>query len=132
MHVFVVAFSSSVESVCPGEVVSLTCNTNGTLLEWRIVLPDRSDAEMRLFGSLGSANHQTPLIVNHTEFRFTRSSIIPLISTMTIENVITGLNGTIIECSYHGIVSTTLLYVIKIGIRFLRQVVLGCQLLFLL
>ena len=103
-------------SVCSGDQLTLTCHTmpNVTLLRWTLTIPDRPAPDIR-FLSVGSTASMMPLIVRQTVFQFLRTSVSPLISTMVINNVSTSLNGTRVECSYGGVMETTIINVIRNG-----------------
>ena len=94
---------------CPEDQVVLTCHTNLTLLKWSIIIADRLMPEERFISSTGSAGSQAPLIINHTEFQFLRTSTSPLKSTVLIDNVTAYLNGTRVECTDGNTTSTTVL-----------------------
>ena len=56
-----------------------------------------------------------PLMIRQTVFQFLSISVSPLTSTMVINNVSTGLNGMRVECSYGGVMETTIINVIGNG-----------------
>ena len=94
---------SEVAFVCPGEPLSLTCHSNQSpILEWTIILPHRSDPYVQNVFNFGDGNIQPiqfqlasrPIAVN-----FLRQSTNPLISTLSIDNTVSELNGTRINCS---------------------------------
>ena len=90
-----------------------------TLLNWTITVPNLSVHETRFISSSGSANSLAPLMVGQTEFQFLRTSLSPLRSTMEINNVTVGLNGTRVECSYGGrVMSTNIINVVENGTNF--------------
>ena len=113
------AISTASVSVCPGGLLTLTCDTNSSvlLLVWSVIFnsPYLQHTEVRSIDSIGSAESQAPFIINHTEFRFLRTSVSPLISTMIINNVSIILNRTRVDCTYDGMMSTTFINVIKYG-----------------
>ena len=89
-----------------GEQHELMCNTTETFLRWTITLPKDIEIDgTRTFSR--SLAHSTltsrtlPLMVNSTTIHFTRTSSqqdLPLISTLLIDHVTEGLNGTVISC----------------------------------
>ena len=102
-------------SACSGDQFTLTCHTtsNVTLLEWTLTIPGRPAPDTRFLSSSGSTASGTPLIVGQTVFQFLRTSVSPLTSTMVINNVSTSLNGTRLDCSYGGVMETTIINVIN-------------------
>ena len=107
--------------MCLGGHLVLECDTNSSvlLLEWSITFnsPSLQHTEMRSVDSLGSAQSQSPFIINHTEFQFLRTSVSPLISTMIVNNVSTVLNGTRVDCRYNEMTSTTFIRVTRNGTK---------------
>ena len=104
--------------MCPGGQINMTCQAtlNETLLQWSLMIPGRSVPELRFITSLGGAQSVTPLTVGQTVFQFFRTSTSPLISRMTISNVSVELNGTRVDCSYGGsVTSTTIFNIIRNG-----------------
>ena len=107
-----------VVTVCHGDQLTLTCHTtpNVTLLEWTLTIPDCPGPDNRFISSSGSTVSVTPLIVGQTVFQFLRTSVLPLTSTLVINNVSMNVNGTRVECSYGGeVVETTIINVIGNG-----------------
>ena len=97
---------SGVLYVCHGGAMSVTCRTSADLLQWNVTL--RHPSPQRMFERTLSANFGTirmeqPIITNLTTLSISRSldnsSHLPLISTISTDNVTTDLNGTVITCS---------------------------------
>ena len=86
-----------------GEPVELTCNTTETFLRWQITIPGGAETSTRTETRLLSYNtpSASPLMVYSAMINFTRTSsheILPLISTLVIDHVTEGLNGTVVSC----------------------------------
>ena len=96
----------------------LNCSTNETFLQWDITIPHRSrPPETRFFTTEGLDRLTSLNITNVARFHFLRTSISPLISLITIENIAIGLNETRVECFYGGgVMETTIINVIENGI----------------
>ena len=110
--------SVTLASVCSGDQLNLTCHaaSNETLLLWSVTSTSLSVSQRRFISSDSNATSVTPLTVGQTMFQFFRTSTSPLISTMTIDNVSTSLNGTRVECSYGSeVTETTIITVIGNG-----------------
>ena len=106
-------------SVCSRGQINLTCQAtpNETLLQWSLTLPGRSQPEIRYISSLGNVQSVTPLTVGQTVFQFFRTSTSPLTSDIVVNNVSVELNGTRMDCSYGGsLTSEAFIYVIRYGI----------------
>ena len=101
--------------MCPGDNLTLSCHTSGSMLRWVITLPYHYLPEVRIISSIGPVNSQTPLLENPTLFQFLRTSRTPLMSTMLIDNITAALNGTIIDCWVNEGRSTTIIDVIGNG-----------------
>ena len=93
---------SVVAPVCQaGDQLELTCSVAGVFLRWEftVILEDgRSRTFMPVVTAGGSSGVQPPRMANSTRFTFSRLSIQPLTSTMTINNVSEGLNGVQMNC----------------------------------
>ena len=86
--------------VCPGEQLTLTCATNKSLIGWNITIPHVNGYNsLRLVSSRG-VSEITPLRVNSTMFSFTRTSVMPLVVAMAINNVTVDLRVFCTEYSY--------------------------------
>ena len=92
---------SEVAFACPGCLLSLTCSSNETYLEWAVEVPGNA-MEMQIFDSYGDVStvELEPAIIGSTTFNFSRevnvSMDLFLISMILIENA---LNGTTINCT---------------------------------
>ena len=109
--------------MCSGGQLNITCDAapNVTALAWNITFPHHHGFEQRFISSMGSADSVTPLTINHTMFRFLRTSTSPLTSTVLVKNVAFALNGTRVDCSYStshrgSVVSPNIINVIRNGI----------------
>ena len=89
---------------CPGRQHTLVCSTNHIFLEWSVRTTNQpSMNQMRTVTSSG----QNPVILSilieiTASITFSRDSpqmTLPLVSTMTIENVNSNLEGTVITCT---------------------------------
>ena len=85
--------------VCEGETINLTCQTNqDSRLKWTLSsLPENLNTQERFVYDTGV--EASPFTIQTTSINFIRTSTSPLISTMSIVNITTLLNGTTIECS---------------------------------
>ena len=90
--------------LCPGERYSLVCSTNYTFLEWSVRIT--SQPMLQLYERTVPSSDRSPLIlpirVNTVNITFSRDSprmVLPLVSTMTIENMNSYLEGTMINCT---------------------------------
>jgi hypothetical protein len=119
---------SGVLYVCHGGAMSVTCSTSADLLHWNVALlhPSPQRTFERILTYIGTIRMETPIMTNLTTLRITRSldssSSLPLVSTITTENVTTDLNGTMITCSgmlnmMIGPLATENVEVILIGIQ---------------
>lgn len=111
---------SRVAPVCSGERLSITCCSNQSHdLRWIIILPEGMESDTvppsRLVSSSGPGHISSLPIefANRTiTVDFSRQSTNPLISTLKIDNTITELNGTAINCSTENAMETTIVHVI--------------------
>ena len=110
MHYYIIA-----TLVCPGSNLTLTCLTNGPSLRWVITLPYHYLPEARIISSIGDAKSQTPLFEDPTLFSFLKTSTVPLMSTMLIDNISASLNGTHVDCWFDEGRSTTVIDVVGNG-----------------
>ena len=89
--------------MCSGGQLTFVCTTNRTFIEWNITVLDSMGIRIsrtRLL-STGSQSVESQT-VNMIVFDITRRSKLdstPLISTLSVANVTTGLNGTLINCT---------------------------------
>ena len=85
--------------------MSVTCSTSADLLQWNIALrhPSPQRTFERTLSHFGTVRMEAPIITNLTTLTVSRSldisSHLPLISTISTDNVTTDLNGTVITCS---------------------------------
>ena len=88
--------------VCPGEELTLTCASNGSALQWKVLVqsPDQqnNNTGFDVF-VLQSSNSVSPpqVIMNQTYFQFSITSLRPLVSMMMVNDT-TYLNGTTVTC----------------------------------
>ena len=89
--------------LCPGGQHTLVCSTNHIFLVWSVRTTRQPLLhEMRTIPSSGQSPVITPIRVNSASMTFSRDSpnmALPLMSTMTIENVNSYLEGTMINCT---------------------------------
>jgi hypothetical protein len=88
-------------TICPGEQqTTLMCSTNHIFLEWNISTIGQH--EIRSVSYLDQSLAILPIMMDSTNFTFSRVSspgALPLVSTMTIMNVTSNLEGTVITCT---------------------------------
>ena len=93
------SITDKLQTVCPSEQqTTLMCSTNHIFLEWSI----STSRETRSVSYLDQNLTIFPIRVNSTNFTFSRVSspmALPLVSTMTIMNVNSNLEGTIVSCT---------------------------------
>ena len=88
--------------LCPGEQQTLVCSANYTLLEWSVTRLNQILRETRSIPYEGQNPIIVPIMINSANFTFSRDSspeALPLVSTMTIKNVTSNLNGTVVSCT---------------------------------
>ena len=85
---------SEIAYVCQGQQLILKCETSTNYLQWNITFTGSGCNDERYITSFAMADI-TPLRVNDILFEFTRLSEAPLVTTITISNVIADLK---IEC----------------------------------
>ena len=89
-------------TVCPGSQPSFRCSTNLTFIEWNITI-SKSDTGRRLVTP--GTKLELDVIIREHIFNITRSSAedsYPLISVLTVSNVVADLNLTKIKCTEIG------------------------------
>ena len=97
----------SVAPVCQvGDPLQLTCTASVQFIKWSIL---QVNDQGKLEGPTTSVqinslddNQISQRVVNSSMFTFTRTSterILPLVSTLSIDSVSIGLNGTVVNCS---------------------------------
>ena len=107
---------SEMALVCPGQPLSLTCCANqSTTLRWIILLPHINDPYVQNVITIGDGS--IPLIELEVAGRpialnFLRQSTNPLTSMLSINNTVTGLNGTRINCSTGDSSEMTIIHII--------------------
>ena len=105
--------------VCPGEELTLTCSSNGSALQWNVLVqsPDQqnSNTGFDVF-VLQSRNSVSPpeVIMNQTYFHFSITSLRPLVSMMMVNDT-TYLNGTRVTCQSSNGTTIRTIYVTRNG-----------------
>ena len=103
MYIGVQLSPPEVALVCPGQPLSLTCRSEQShTLQWAIMLPHRNDLYVRNVLNSGDGTIQPiqsevagrPIALN-----FLRQSTNPLTSILSMDNTVSELNGTRINCS---------------------------------
>ena len=87
-----------------GDPLQLTCTASVEFIRWSIMVINEQGMEEEITVSSNSRESSPPpreRIINSTKFTFTRTSedVLPLISTLSIDSVSIGLNGTVVRCS---------------------------------
>ena len=93
-------------SVCHvNDALNITCTTPSVqFIGWSIMVVNERGTLEEIIGystSTDRSQQVTPMMVNSTSFTFMRSSAqydVPLISTLSIDKVSIGLNGTVVHC----------------------------------
>ena len=90
-------------SVCPEGQITFVCTTNSTVHEWNIFVPSHNYNRSKLV-TIHSPfmNESFPLGMIDLVAYVTKTSIsdsLPLISTLSLINVTTDLNGTVVQCT---------------------------------
>ena len=94
-----------VAPVCLGDQVNLTCTASVDSIEWRFTVVNeqgRHEPFTTFSTSRGPSLQSAPIVVNSTTFTLMRGSgerDLPLISTLSIDPVSIGLNGTVVNCT---------------------------------
>ena len=117
-------------SACPGEQLTFMCTTNATSIRWNVTVPLLDTSDGTQFDNWGSeivSHVQTrmasPIRINSnvsfTVSRLSTSGALPLISTLSVTNLMNILNGTRVECFTRidnvGFERMTTIYVIRSG-----------------
>jgi hypothetical protein len=105
---------SEIAYVCQGQQLILKCETSANFLQWNITFTDSGYNDERYIISSATADI-TPLRVNDILFEFTRISEAPLVTTITISNVIADLKIDCIE--YYAEQSTSILSTLILLVR---------------
>ena len=98
---------SEVASVCPGERLQFICHTTLDYIRWNVtvVQPRPDSRESELISNILNVSTTSSFPVNMIQFTVGRSSTAesnrshPLISTLSVANVTTSLNGTKVKCA---------------------------------
>ena len=90
-------------SVCPEGQITFVCTTNGTVHEWSVSVTSYDYSRSKLV-TIDSPFMNEPFPWGTTDLAayVTKTSIsdsLPLISTLSLINVTTDLNGTVVECT---------------------------------
>jgi hypothetical protein len=115
--------------VCPETALEITCSTDRTFLNWNVTIPPSANelsgqavTRNRLVSS--SSQGIAPLIINNIVFIIsTVSTVDQFTSVLSVNNVTTDLNGTIVQCEDIDIsaaaesrISMTLVHIIQTDI----------------
>ena len=93
-----------VASICLGDPLRLICTASVEFIKWRILQPNDQGTLLEVTSAQINSrddNQMTKISVNSATFTFLRSSVedtTPLISTLSIDSVNIGLNGTVVNC----------------------------------
>ena len=89
--------------VCPGQQQTLRCSANYAFLEWSVSTTSQpSLRETRRVPYEDQTLSLAPIMINSANFIFSRDSSpreLPLVSTITIMNVNSNLEGTVVSCT---------------------------------
>ena len=100
-------------TVCPGELLTVTCTTNGSFIQWTAA--PAGAAQGSGFNSIvyKTRDVSTPYIsINGTDFVVARNSTSPLVSVVLIDNVTSSLNGATLNCTHSDGMTSTVINVI--------------------
>ena len=92
-------------SVCPGGQLSFRCSTNLSFLEWNVTVVQSGIFLSEKLIVTSISLFDLPFIVTPHSFNVIRNSAdgsYPLIATLTVDNVVAGLNGTRVNCTEIG------------------------------
>ena len=87
-----------------GDPLNLTCTAFGEFIRWNFTVVNEQgrDEEITVFSASRATSQQSmPIVVNSTTFTLIRNSaqsVLPLISTLSINPVSVSLNGTVVNC----------------------------------
>ena len=94
--------TAELQTVCPGEQqTTLMCTTNHIFLEWSVSTISRQP-ETRSIPYLDQNLVISQIMINSANFTFSRVSppmALPLVSIMTIMNINSNLEGTMVSCT---------------------------------
>ena len=102
--------------VCPNGQISLSCVSNGSLLEWTMTVQDRVIGR-RLVSSEGRSDNILSLSVNQMKFNFTLESRQPFNVTLSVFNVSVDMNIQCQEYSPTTTALTTAVHVIQMSLN---------------
>ena len=93
--------------VCRGGALAVTCSTNADVLRWNITVPLLQNQNQRMFerrlSRIGTVHIVAPIVTATAIINVSRSlnndSYLPLISTISTDNITADLNGTMMICS---------------------------------
>ena len=95
----------TVAPVCRiGNPLQLTCTASIEFIRWSITVVNEQGMEEEITNSRNSRDNSSPpkdIVINSTTFTFSRTSAplaLPLISTLSIDSVGIGMNGTVVYC----------------------------------
>ena len=94
--------SSGAVLMCMGEQLTFICTTDREFIEWNVTVLHLEERSSRTRLVLTQTLVTRPLVINMMIFDITRISIIgslSLISTLTVANVTTDVNGTEMNCT---------------------------------
>ena len=103
-----------------GEPLQITCTASVEFIKWNILQANEQGTLVEATSAQinsRDANQMSHIVVNSAEFTFTRTSArgdSSLISTLSIDSVSIGLNGTVVRCSDVGNPMTSASTTIKI------------------
>ena len=105
--------------VCPGEELTLTCASNGSVLRWNVLVQSldqhNSNTGFDVFVFQSSNSVSPPqVIMSQTNFSFLITSLRPLVSMMMVNDT-TYLNGTRVTCQCSNGTTITTIYVTRNG-----------------
>ena len=89
--------------MCPDEQLILTCHTQDQLLAWNVYISHYNRSYGPKFyayeGARDTFSVEVDAMVTLTFDRISESGVFPLVSQLSINNVATQLNGTMINCT---------------------------------
>ena len=104
-----------------GDPLQLTCTATVEYISWSVFrTSEQGTLEREINDELINSrdeNQMAHTVVNSATFTFSRSSAqnaLPLISTLSIDSVSIGLNGTVVQCSNVGNITISTLTTIQI------------------
>jgi hypothetical protein len=94
----------TVAPVCDvGDSLQLTCTASVEFIKWNIVVVNDQGITEEITANINSGDASQQMsqrVINSTTFTFMRNSAQngPLVSTLSIDSVSIGLNGTVVHC----------------------------------